>query len=166
MNARRANVHQDMKYRCLYLAVLILDMIGTVVVSIVTLFSIFYVEKVVSIANERINSTESTTSTATKYQFGHNLDMELTQEQLWAIRMVLIVILILVIVRQHFGWKGFFNYHFVSTIIFAMFQSVAIIFNLVAVCIEFYFESLLALILSTIMTIVPIFYAFEIQKHN
>lgn len=180
---------QHVKYRCLYLVVVIADLIQTIVTAIMILITFLAVEMFddyIKQANFEppIGPTPPPTTRTPPTRPSpppptttfSPLDMRTTESteqselnlmvSIWTIRITMIIILILLIVVQYFGWKGYKKFHFVSTIIFAIVKSLGAVGALIVVCYAFTSMALIGFVASVVMSIIPILYAIEIKKQR
>lgn len=173
---------QNYRYKCPYLAVLIFDLIQTVLAGIGVLLLLFvtgYIKVLVEGKEENyVSVLDSPDSNGTiEIEFSSNgstgsegsvapKEVEMSAGTIWGIRVFLVVILCILITIQYFGWKGYKKYHFKSVIIFAVFKGLGAMSALVKVCAAFNFPTLVGLLFNVLVTVIPVMFAMEIRKRK
>ena len=161
----------DIKYKFLYLVVLILDAIQTAVIILVVIAALFAFHVVSGLLqficsaskthngqNNSMPITFSSNSTSTDYPCG------LAGYHLWLARATLVLIAFIVIMIQWFGWKGYRYFDFKSTIVFATAKGIESVLMLVILCYEFSTIFALNFAMSIFPAIIPVLFGIEVRK--
>lgn len=161
----------QIQYKCLYLAVLIVNLIGSIIVGcavLVTIFASSIIESALQHAAIRANGYSDYSETIGGYSIVNhgNVNNELASSAIWVYQAIAVVILFAIIAIQYYGWKGY-NHHNVKAIyIFAVDQFFWFIIHLFVLCYWFTMWTLLTAALTGSFVYIPLLFANEIKKHQ
>lgn len=146
------------RFKCMYLAVLIVDLIESIIAGIVIVVAIFSsvgLQRVVSPSESvQLGSAEITLS-----------EESAAPEDVWLVPVFLVLALVIVILIQYLGWRGYTNHNICAIYTFAFtkgFRALTSLFLLFGTGEPTF---LVTFILYIFFTAFPILFAVEVAKH-
>lgn len=153
----------DVKYKCLYLVAVILDMIETIVGGIAILICLFVISLVQSFFKDFISGQKTTSDVLNSDPTPE--DADLSDGILWAIRIVLIIILALYIQIQVWGWRGHRDHNTCAIYAFASFKIMSTLLLLVSLCVfGFKVMTFLNFLIKLASVVISFLFAHEVSK--
>lgn len=166
------NPNDTVPFRRLYFIALILDLIQLILLGIIVIVLFISFSALQSYFSVTVKSSDDDEDGL--YDSSHRPyfyrkpskgapKYEISEQEVLAIRIVLIVTLACMITAQYFGWKGYKRHHICSVITFAVFNAIFALVSLVFLCINFSIGTLADLIINLILTVIPIMFAKGIR---
>ena len=147
----------DVPYKCLYLAVLIIDLIETIIGGFFIVIALF----AVSLIQGMIDGSGSVVKMGDAYPQPASDASGLVT----IIRLLLVAILVILILTQYYGWKGHNNNHVRSIYAFAFIKGFSVLFTFIGICIfGFSVMTFVQLALNGAFTAIPIMFGLEVSK--
>lgn len=154
----------DVPYKCFFLVLMILHTILSVISGIFVFLAIFVVSLLEGLLlNKAVMSNPDFVK-----QYPYSIPTEaiaVGSGTIEAIRLLFIALLLIIILVQYLGWKGYVQHHLPSLYAFAVFEGIGLVF--LSVIMGFYGPHpviVVELLIALVYTIIPLKFAEEVSK--
>lgn len=147
-------VSQRIPFKTAYFVVLIIDFFESVVLSFLTLLGLFDPQRLIDVTTVLCKASDL---------FFLKFDIQ-TIPNPWHFRLICVILLVLVLMIQVYGWRGY-NYHDIEAIhVFAIFKGLIAFAFLIQVYQVRTFKSVITFCFCAIFAVVPLAFAEELYK--
>lgn len=152
----------EVPYKCLYLVVLIVDLIQTIMAGLATIVLLFVVSALEFTAKNGGMASDTDGNRIARSPSG---SVEDVSGYITILRLFLVALLVVLILIQYYGWKGFNQLHVRSIYIFAIVKGLGAVGSLIALfTLPASAMNVVMFFLNVSFTIIPIMFAREIRK--